>query len=122
MLSPTKVFDSIKKLPTSSSHTKMTLRKSDKKNGLEIFGEEECEYDFGSKSDDGSKLERWIDGLPKNQKVDDETIYIADSSTKGIMDSDFNAKNDAANDFARKKVAGHDPTKKRTTNISRSEI
>jgi hypothetical protein len=121
VLSPTKVFDSIKKLPTSSSHTKMTLRKSDKKNGLEIFGEEECEYDFGSKSDDGSKLERWIDGLPKNQKVDDKTIYIAESSTKGIMDSDFSAKNDVANDFARKKVAGHDPTKKRTTNISRSE-
>ncbi len=120
MLSPTKAFDSTTKLPTSSSHTKMTLRKSDKKNGLEIFGEEECDYDFGLESDDGSKLERWVDGLPKNQKVDDGAI--ADSSKKGTVDSNSSVENDVTNDFARKRVVDHDSTKKKATNISRNEI
>jgi hypothetical protein len=41
MFSHAKAFDSTTKQPTSSSHTKMALRKSDKKNGLEIFGKEE---------------------------------------------------------------------------------
>jgi hypothetical protein len=66
VLSLAKAFDFKTKLPTSSSHTEMTPRKSDKKNGSEIFGEEECDYDFGSKSDDGSELERWVDGLLEN--------------------------------------------------------
>lgn len=33
------------------------------------------------------------------------------------MDSNFGAKNDVANDFARKRIADHDSTKKRITNI-----
>jgi len=115
VLSFTKAFDSTTKLPTSSSHTQMTPRKSDKKNGLEIFGEEECDYDFRSKSDDGSELERWVDGLPKNQKVDNGTT--TDSSKKGAVDFDLGAKNDVANDFARKIVTDHDSTKKGAANI-----
>jgi hypothetical protein len=78
------------------------------------------DYDFGSKSDDGSKLERWVDGLQKNQKVDGGATV--DSSKKGIVESDFGVKNDVANDFARKRVVNHDFAKKGAKNISRSEI
>jgi hypothetical protein len=93
----------------------MTPRKNDMKNGLKIFGEEECDYDFGLESDDGSKLERWVDGLPENQKVDDGvTTY---SSKKRAVDSYSGVKNDAASDFARKRAAYHDSTKIRVVNI-----
>jgi hypothetical protein len=88
---------------------------------LEIFGEEECDYDFGLKSDDGSKLERWLDGLPKNQKFNDGAIV--DSSKKGVVDFDSGAKNDAANDFFKiKSCKSWLHQKKGATNISKGEI